>query len=222
MHAATRRPSPATAISLVALFISLGSVAWAIEANSVKSKHIADNQVKSADVRDDTLSGGGLGSADVAADALTGADIQESTLDLSNTIGNAVVFFQGACPAGWTEFTEAQGRYLVGLPSGGALSATVGTALTNSENRAVGGHDHPIEDLGHSHSYAANWGWNDTADQFPPAPRRPLFDFKPADSVPRPDVASHSSAVTGIQVLSTGIPGTNAPYIQLRACHLGT
>jgi hypothetical protein len=56
----------------------------------VKSVDIGTNQVESADVRDDTLSGGGLGAADlgphsvrsneVANDSLTGTDIAESSL----------------------------------------------------------------------------------------------------------------------------------------------
>jgi hypothetical protein len=63
--------SYANVVATLALFIALtGGVAWALERNSVKSKHIADDQVRSADVRDDTLAGGGL----------TGDDIQEGTL----------------------------------------------------------------------------------------------------------------------------------------------
>ena len=61
----------ANVVATLALFLALtGGVAWALERNSVKSKHIADDQVQSADVRDDTLAGGGL----------TGDDIQEGTL----------------------------------------------------------------------------------------------------------------------------------------------
>jgi hypothetical protein len=58
-------------VGYVALFFAMGlGTAWALEVNSVKSKHIVDDQVKSADVRDDVLAGGGL----------TGDDIKESTL----------------------------------------------------------------------------------------------------------------------------------------------
>ena len=39
----------------MALFVALGGTAWAIERNSVKSKHIVDNQVKTGVVRDDPL-----------------------------------------------------------------------------------------------------------------------------------------------------------------------
>jgi len=37
-------------LALLALFIALGGTAYAIEANSVKSKHIADGQVKARDI----------------------------------------------------------------------------------------------------------------------------------------------------------------------------
>lgn len=64
------RPSPAFVISLLALFVALSGVAWAataLEKNSVKSKHIKDGQVRSADIADN---------------GLTGTDIDESTLAL--------------------------------------------------------------------------------------------------------------------------------------------
>lgn len=198
---ARRSVAPGTVISLVALFISLGSVAWAIDANSVKSKHIVNEQVKAVDVKDDSL---------------TGDEIEESSLDLSETLGEAVVFFQGSCPAGWAEFGAAQGRYLVGMPSGGTLSATAGTPLTDGEDRPVGEHDHGIAHMPHSHPYAANWGFADTADSG--TVRRPIFDFKAAETF-TPDVASHGAAVSALDILNTGdVAGTNAPYIQLRAC----
>lgn len=72
---------------------------------------------------------------------------------LADTPSGAVMFFDlAACPAGWTELTDARGRVLVGLPDGGSLGATVGTALSNQENRAVGQHDHPVDDPGHGHT----------------------------------------------------------------------
>ncbi len=61
----------ANVTATIALFLALsGGVAWALASNTVKSKHIVNDQVKSVDVRDDSLSGGGL----------TGADIREDTL----------------------------------------------------------------------------------------------------------------------------------------------
>ena len=47
-----------------------------------------------------------------------------------------IAAFNGACPAGWDEMTELQGRFIVGLVSGGTLGESVGTALTNGEVQA--------------------------------------------------------------------------------------
>lgn len=43
----------------------------------------------------------------------------------------ALMFFNlPACPSGWTELTNARGRVILGLPSGGGLGAMQGTALS--------------------------------------------------------------------------------------------
>lgn len=65
--------------------------------------------------------------------------------------GAVLAFNLSTCPAGWSEVPEARGRYIVGLTTGGTLSQTVGTALTNGENRPVGQHTHTVTDPGHNH-----------------------------------------------------------------------
>jgi hypothetical protein len=82
----------ANVIATIALFLVLsGGTAVALTgSNTVFSDDIVDDQVRSADVRNDTLSGGGLLAADlragsvrsseVANDSLTGADIADGTL----------------------------------------------------------------------------------------------------------------------------------------------
>ncbi len=68
----------------------------------------------------DTLDG--LDSADFAP-----ADVVPS--------GAVMLFDLAACPIGWSELTDAQGRAIVGLPSAGTLKGTVGVALTDVEDR---------------------------------------------------------------------------------------
>ena len=46
-----RRPSPATLISLVALFVALGGSAYAVKNNSVRSSDIVNGAVKGEDIR---------------------------------------------------------------------------------------------------------------------------------------------------------------------------
>src|SRR5947209_13030596 len=50
----------------------------------------------------------------------------------------------GSCPAGYTELTALRGRHPVGVPSGGTLAGTQGTALTDLENRPAGAHTHTL------------------------------------------------------------------------------
>ncbi len=121
----------------------------------------------------------------------------------------AVIYMNGAtCPTGWTEYAAVQGRYIVGLPAGGSLAGTQGTALSNLENRAVGQHNHTITDPGHGHSTqipGSNAGGG-TSGTF----NGNNLGFNTFASF---------SATTGILINNAGsVAGTNAPYIQLRAC----
>lgn len=53
------------------------------------------------------------------------------------------MYFNGtSCPVGWSEYTTARGRYVVGLNVGGTLGGIVGTELTNSETRLTSAHRH--------------------------------------------------------------------------------
>ncbi len=115
----------------------------------------------------------------------------------------AVMFFNlSACPSGWTELTSARGRYIVGLPAGGTLAATVGTALSNQENRPVGQHSHTINDPGHSHDSTEAIGSGTDVGGGTKSP----FGY-------------YNDGYTGITINNAGtVAGTNAPYIQLLAC----
>jgi len=126
----------------------------------------------------------------------------------SGAPSGAVMFFNlTSCPAGWSELTDARGRYLVGLPSGGTLAAKVGTALTNVENRAVGVHGHAVNDPGHSHNLLQG-----------PGPG--LATNVAAYGVSFQWIAGTiASAGTGVTIGTAGdVAGTNAPYIQLLVC----
>lgn len=139
--------------------------------------------------------------------------------------GAVMSFNLTSCPSGWSDYTAASGRYIVGLPSGGTLAGTTGTALTNAENRVVGQHNHmatvdshahAITDSGHTHDYG---GLAITTVQ----------SGTGASSVTASGIGVTSSEVAGITsteltqpgatVANSGsVAGTNAPYIQLRMC----
>jgi|6_EtaG_2_1085325.scaffolds.fasta_scaffold10746_2 hypothetical protein len=51
-------------------------------------------------------------------------------------------------PEEWSEYTSARGRMVVGLPSGGTDGGTVGTALTNAQDKS--------KSIAHTHTAAAH------------------------------------------------------------------
>ncbi len=71
----SRRLSYANVMATVAVFIALGGSAYAV--NTVRSSDIVDNEVYSADVRNDNLSGGGLASGDIQDGAMTTNEIKD-------------------------------------------------------------------------------------------------------------------------------------------------
>jgi len=67
--------------------------------------------------------------------------------------GAVLSFNLASCPSGWSEVTDAQGRALVGLPSGGTLSGTVGSGLGDLEDRS---HTHDVNPANTSTTSAGN------------------------------------------------------------------
>jgi hypothetical protein len=123
--------------------------------------------------------------------------------------GMVMAFRLSACPTGWTALAAAQGRYIVGMPTGGTLEGTVGTALTNLENRPVGQHTHAVTDPGHSHSYFQRGYRSNGMDN---STHYPFADGNGSTD-------STGSSGTGISIQNSGsVAGTNAPYIQLLYC----
>jgi prepilin-type N-terminal cleavage/methylation domain-containing protein len=112
------------------------------------------------------------------------------------------------CPDGWSPFAAGQGRYVVGLPSGGTLLAQVGTALGDQENRPVGAHTHAVNDPGHQHpvTVPTGAGGGGTSAREGGAPTGSV-------------ALTAGPAVTGVTIAPAGsVAGTNAPYVQLLAC----
>jgi hypothetical protein len=65
MRASSLRPSPSMIVAMLALFISLGGVSYAVATGSIDSRELKDNAIRSKDVRND---------------AVRGVDVRESTL----------------------------------------------------------------------------------------------------------------------------------------------
>ena len=167
-----------------------------------------DNPSKKLDVAGDVRWSGTLQGGSVPWSRLS--SIPSGFADNVDNVGTGVpsgfvgFFNLGSCPSGWSEVTSAKGRYLVG---GGSTGATVGTALSNQENRAVGQHSHSVSDPGHYH-----------------LTRRECHGFNCPGGAPKSQHGGvtderTTSSGTGLSISSSGsVGGTNAPYIQFLVC----
>ena len=140
----------------------------------------------------------------------------------------AVMFFVEACPTGWSEYTALRGRYTVGVPSGGDITDTVGTALTNKEDRQTGQHNHTFSGtaLGthnhvqdpHDHTIR-----NDGSDGASSSIVRRGNTVGSDDDGAIGDTTPTNQAITAGTpagtIANTGsVTSTNSPYVQLMPC----
>ena len=124
--------------------------------------------------------------------------------------GAVMHFALSSCPSGWSPYTPAFGRYLVGIPDTGSLEAQVGTALADKGNRPVGLHTHAVIDPGHTHG--VDYDIDMLANQ-----GNVIGGTKQFGTVD--GHATTTLAHTGISIANAGtVPGTNAPYVQLLVC----
>ncbi|MEK9143085.1 MAG: hypothetical protein AAB481_00435, partial [Patescibacteria group bacterium] len=114
----------------------------------------------------------------IVENAIKFADGTTQTTSATSSAGLAqgsIVFYNGtSCPTGYNEVTGARGRTVVGLPAAGTLAGTVGTALTNLEDRThthtgpshthTGpSHTHTYTDvIAHTHSITIHQSYNST------------------------------------------------------------
>ena len=129
-----------------------------------------------------------------ADDQVLKADSAQATgvkWDVAIPVGLIMMIASGSCPTGWTEYTATRGRALVGVPSGGTVGGTVGTALTNLQDKTHT-HTNPV------HSHAINRNIAKTGG---------LAWRTPANTDNNTGVASGTSAASA-----------SLPYIQLRFC----
>ncbi len=119
-------------------------------------------------------------------------------------VKNEIKYFNGTtCPPGWIINSNAVGRYILGVNSTEfTLEASVGTALTNIQNRAVGQHTHTftgtnIGQTGQILEFAAGTDFTISTDG----------NWRAFTPVP-----------AGTNANSGSVTGTNAPYIQYLVC----
>lgn len=230
----------ANVMATIAVFLSLAGTSYAavvLASNSVRSTHIRNGNVLGADLATNAVTSikvknGSLLAADFKAGQLPagaqGAQGPQGPQGAAGANGNngangingvdatapagAVMFFNlAACPSGWSEMTDARGRYVVGLPPGGMLGGGAGTPLTNQEIRPVGQHNHDVILPSHNHTHAVGLLGSMTPIQV--AAGAGAFVLAPGNSI-----SINSGGNGTIASQNTGVSGTNAPYIQLLVC----
>jgi hypothetical protein len=195
------RLSYANVMSTIAVFVALGGTSYA--ALKVTGKNVKDGSLTGKDVKNRSL-----GARDIKSGVLAGGPGQEGKAGQDATApAGAVMFFDlPSCPAGWSEFAQARGRYVVGVTAGGTLRGTSGTALSDQEARPVGEHGHSGT-FNHVHSLNVVTGTGGIFGvQFGTGGSSAFVQT--ADPVPS----------TFFTDTAGSVPGTNAPYVQLRAC----
>jgi len=163
--------------------------------------------------------------------ASTNYNSRLNALEANIPTGTMAFYTTAACPSGWTQYSAANGRYIVA--AAGSVTNTSGTALSNLEARTVGQHYHSIDpantsvsisDPGHTHSTPGGnqfLTYNVGGTNGPTAAGSPKVTLNDANAVisngatgitASVDIAAFNSADSG------SVAGTNAPYIQLYAC----
>ncbi len=158
-----RRPSPATVIASIALFVSLGGVSYGVATGSIDSREIKNNNVRSRDLRNNDVRGtdirtGTVVGSDVGDNSLTGSDILESglgtvpsaasagTANTANSAGNAAtagnaLALGGRGPAGY----QSTADLLFATLNTSATFATVlpgrGRGVTGATRESTGFYD---------------------------------------------------------------------------------
>lgn len=70
-----------------------------------------------------------------------------------------VMIASGTCAdlgTGWSEYTAARGRFIVGVPNGGTVAGTAGSAMTNLQNPSVTPTFTGSALAGHSHTFTGS------------------------------------------------------------------
>jgi hypothetical protein len=107
------RPSPATVLASIALFISLGGVSYGFATGSIDSREIKNNTVASKDIRNNQVTGrdirrGGVFGSDIHNSSLTGTDVKNDSVTgrdiLESSVGTVptattALNLQGLTPA---------------------------------------------------------------------------------------------------------------------------
>lgn len=129
----------ANVIATLALFLVLsGGTAVALKgSNTVFSDDIVDNQVGSADVRNDSLSGGGLTAADLRPDSVGSSEVKQNSLTGANVDESRLGAVPNSNRLGGLSASNYQRRVTGSCNGGGAIQAIRGNGGVSCSKPAV-------------------------------------------------------------------------------------
>lgn len=126
-----RRPSHATVVAYLALFVALGGTAWA--ALHVGSKDVVNNSLKSSDLRNRKAVGG----KDVVPNSLGGRQVDESSLNPNSFLSLSGTQPQESCALSTGDTTCASAGVSLRRRSRILVVASGGEYGTSGRNSAV-------------------------------------------------------------------------------------
>ena len=148
-----------------------------------------------------------------------------------------VGFFDGRCPPGWTPYTAAEGRTVVGATDTGALGATVGATLGEQAQRTISevpSHSHQIDAPATNATTSTNGSHSHTISRVATVVTRGTNPLNPAvdrsrsaktiDNPATSAAGSHAHTVSidiapfASQTVGSAAVDVTMPYVQLRPC----
>jgi hypothetical protein len=125
-----RRPSPATVIACIALFVALGGVSYGVATGSIDSREIADNTIRSKDVRNN-----GIYSRDLRNNQVYGIDIRNGTIRARDVAANTLTDDQIAESKLTQVPSAADAAALGGVPASGYARAAEPVRLVGTDGQ---------------------------------------------------------------------------------------
>lgn len=143
--------------------------------------------------------------------------------------GSILMIASGTCPTGYTEYTGARGRFIVGVPASGTLAGTAGSAMTNLQNlsvtptftgSALASHQH--DGVTAVSATAGSQALRNTSNPFGSGTEVTNgffgFDTDGVNETRNPALVSATSGGTPAGTVSAVASNSLAPYIQLMFC----
>jgi hypothetical protein len=209
MSRAIREHIRSNVVGYIAIFMfAIGGTAYGLDGtNTVDSGDIINNEVRSPDVRDDTLANGGLQAVDLRADSVGTSEVAPDSLDASDlnadSVGTSEVADESLGSADLGISSVGSGE--VALDSLGAADLSVGSVgASEVADESLGSADLAPDSVGNSELAAGTIGSAEIVD----------------GGVTDDDLAANS--VTGPKVFPSSLTGADILANSLSSSDIGT